>query len=196
MDITKTVYGHYQNRAYALGTLGLRFNLTAEVMAAGLMTVILGLVAWLVVHKTLQLGEMMAVLTLVGTIIPAVISLSLTNIQLQEAHIAFDQMYEYAHLTPEQTGHLPDASFRFESLRIDGLDFRFSGQALLFDGVSLTLCRGEWVALVGESGRGKGTLLQVLQRFYEAEKGQFMLNGHNWRTADTPTWRTALGVVP
>lgn len=141
--ITKTVYGRYQDQAYALGTLGLRFNLTAEVIAALLITAILGAISWLVVQKTLQLGEMMAVLSLVGTIIPAVVSLSLTNIQLQEAHVAFDRMYEYAHLQPELTDHMPDPAFTFESLFIHGLNFRFPGRALLLENVSLHLRRGE-----------------------------------------------------
>ena len=203
--ITQTIYGRYQDRAYALNTLGLRFNLTAEVIAALLITTILGAISWLVVQKTLQLGEMMAVLTLVGTIIPAVVALSLTNMQLQEARIAFDRMYEYAHLTPEPTDNVPadsgsmdvpDSDFRFDSLVIDGLDFRFTGRALLLQNGSLTLRRGEWVTLLGESGSGKSTLLQVLQRFYTPENGQLLVNGHDWQHIEIPTWRTALGVVP
>ncbi|MEZ0487347.1 peptidase domain-containing ABC transporter [Fibrella aquatica] len=194
--ITKTVYGRYQDQAYALGTLGLRFNLTAEVIAALLITAILGAISWLVVQKTMQLGEMMAVLTLVGTIIPAVVSLSLTNIQLQEAHVAFDRMYEYANLQPEPTEHVPDPAFAFESLAIQGLDFRFPGRALLLDTISLNIRRGECVTLLGESGSGKSTLLQVLQRFYTPENGQLLINGHDWHQIDVPTWRTALGVVP
>ena len=194
--ITKTVYGRYQDQAYALNGLSLRFNLTADVIAALLITAILGLISWLVVQKTLQLGEMMAVLTLVGTIIPAVVALSLTNIQLQEARVAFDRMYEYGHLTPEPTENVPDPNFQFESLSVQGLDFRFPGRALLLESASLMVRRGEWVTLLGESGSGKSTLLQMLQRFYPPENGELLVNGHDWQQIDTSTWRKALGVVP
>ena len=65
-DITKTVYGHFQNNVYQLGRVGLRFNLTAEIIAALLIAGLIALTSFLVVDKSLQLGEMMAVLTLTG----------------------------------------------------------------------------------------------------------------------------------
>jgi ATP-binding cassette subfamily B protein len=51
------------------------------------------------------------------------------------------------------------------------------------------------IALVGESGTGKTTLLQVLQRFYTASQGHITSNGNEWLTVTTPTWRRMVGVV-
>ena len=200
-DITKTVYGHFQNNVYKLSRLGLRFNLAAEIIAALLTAGLVALTALLVVNKSLQLGEMMAVLTLTGSILPAVASLALTNIQIQEANVAFERMYEYAHLTPEHqsvTGsdtrlNLP---FAFQSLMVNNLSFRFPGRALLLENGSFSVKKGELVALLGESGCGKSTLLQLLQRFYAPEAGQIILNGVDWHNVDTTTWRQSLGVVP
>ena len=199
-DITKTVYGHLQNNVYQLGRVGLCFNLTAEIIAALLIAGLIALTSFLVADKSLQLGEMMAVLTLTGSILPAVASLALTNIQVQEAHIAFDRMYEYAHLTPEHSptdnSPQPDLSVAFTSLTVSNLSFRFPGRPLLLENGSFSVQKGELVALLGESGCGKSTLLQLLQRFYSPESGQITLNGFDWRKVTTTSWRQLLGVVP
>ncbi|GAB3575248.1 peptidase domain-containing ABC transporter [Spirosoma luteolum] len=198
-SITNVVYGNFQEKVYQLGRLGLRFNLTAEIINALLIAGLIAVTSVLVVQKTLQLGEMMAILTLVGSILPAVASLALTNIQLQEANVAFERMYEYVHLDPEQPANptaTPNPAPGFESMDISNLTFRFPGRPLLLENVSLTVRKGELVALLGESGNGKSTLLQLVQRFYAPENGQLLVNDIDWKHIDTPTWRQLIGVVP
>ncbi|MFD2570639.1 peptidase domain-containing ABC transporter [Spirosoma soli] len=198
--ITQAIYGRFQEQVYNLGRVGLQFNLSAEISSAVLISGLIALTSVLVVQQSLQLGEMMAILTLVGSILPAVAALALTNIQLQEANVAFERMYEYAYLTPE---HEPvdtlaafSPVFTFESLTLRDLSFRFPGRPCLLENVSLEIRRGEFVALLGESGRGKSTLLQVLQRFYTPEAGQIKINNTDWYDVDITTWRHTLGVVP
>ncbi len=200
-EITKAVYGRFQEQVYRLGGVGLRLNLTAEIISALLISGLIAVTSVLVVQKSLQLGEMMAILTLVGSILPAVASLALTNIQIQEANVAFERMYEYAHLTPEHqqptdTSLTSNSAFVFESLVLNKVSFRFPGRPLFLETVSLTVCKGELIALLGESGNGKSTLLQLIQRFYIPEGGRISLNGTDWNATDTVTWRQTIGVVP
>ncbi|GAB4016123.1 peptidase domain-containing ABC transporter [Spirosoma migulaei] len=204
--VTKVIYSHFQDKVYQLGTVGLRLNLTAEIISALLIAGLISVTSFLVVGKSLQLGEMMAVLTLTGSILPAVASLAMTNIQIQEANVAFERMYEYAHLTPEwhrptgqkstNTSIEPDPAFAFSSLTISNLHFRFPGRPLQLDNISLALNKGELIAILGESGCGKSTLLQLIQRFYIPEAGQISLNGNDWITVNTTIWRQIIGVVP
>ncbi|MCX6215432.1 peptidase domain-containing ABC transporter [Spirosoma sp.] len=196
--ITKAVYGNFQNKVYSLTTVGLRLNLSAELISILLIAGLLAVTSFLVVDKSLQLGEMMAILTVVGSILPAVASLAMTNLQIQEANVAFERMYEYAHLNPEypKATQTSVPNFRFESLTIDALNFRFAGRPLLLENISLSIQKGEMIALFGESGHGKSTLLQLIQRFYTPESGQIMVNGTDWHSIDTALWRQSIGVVP
>ncbi|WP_338870400.1 peptidase domain-containing ABC transporter [Spirosoma sp. SC4-14] len=194
--ITRIIYGRFQDKVYQLGQISLRFNLVAELISALLIAGLITLTSVLVVEQFLHLGEMMAILTLAGSILPAVASLAMTNIQLQEANVAFERMYEYAHLTPEQNALGPDLIFTFSSLTIQNLYFRFPGRPLQLENISLALNKGELIVLLGESGSGKSTLLQLIQRFYAPEAGQIRLNGTDWHSVDTTTWRQAIGVVP
>lgn len=200
-QVTRLVYGVFQEKVYRLGQTGLRFGLAAELVGAVLVSVLIAYTSFLVVQNQLKVGEMMALLTMIGTIIPAVSSLTMTNLQLQEAKVAFDRMYEFANLEPEypQTdyaGKQEEEPVLFRSLSLENVTFRFPGRPSLLNAINLTIRRGEWVTLVGESGSGKSTLLQVLQRFYEFEDGQVKVNEVDWCRIHTTTWRQLIGVVP
>ncbi len=83
----------------------------------------------------------------------------------------------------------------FEWLSIGNLDFRFPGRAALLKQVSLQVEKGEIVAIVGESGQGKSTIFQLLQKFYSWEKGTILVNGLPLETIDQSKWRKIIGVV-
>lgn len=196
--LARGVYGQFQARSYALSRLALRFSFWAEAGSALLVAGSIGWAAFLVLGNRLTLGELIAVLGLVGTIVPAVSSLALVNIQVQEARVAFDRMVEFAQTPPEVSGAKQSAplapSNQSDSLEARDVTFRFPGRSPLLDGVSLRVRPGEIVALLGETGSGKSTLLQLLMRFYAPECGEIRLNGHaSWSLVD---WRNRVGLVP
>jgi ATP-binding cassette subfamily B protein len=63
-------------------------------------------------------------------------------------------------------------------------------------GINLRVAAGETVALVGESGAGKSTVMKLLARFYDADEGSVEVDGHDLRTLDLHTFRCQLGYVP
>jgi ABC-type multidrug transport system fused ATPase/permease subunit len=64
------------------------------------------------------------------------------------------------------------------------------------DGLSFTIAPGETVALVGESGCGKTTTLALLQRFYEIESGEILIDDIDIRTYSPHSLRARIAVVP
>jgi len=193
--LTQALFGRLQAAVYGLRQVGLRFGTAAEVLGAVFTTGILALAAYLVVQKALTVGELVGILSMVGTVVPAVGSLALTNLQLQEARVAFERMYEYSKNEPEIAKDAEAAPFDLQRLDVADLSFSFPGRAPLYEGLSLSVGRGELVVLMGESGTGKTTLLQVLQRFYPSNQGRVQANGADWQALTTPTWRRVVGVV-
>ena len=63
-------------------------------------------------------------------------------------------------------------------------------------GVSLTIAPGETVALVGQTGAGKSTLVKLIARFYDVTSGRVLIDGTDVRDFDLPGYRQQLGVVP
>ena len=64
------------------------------------------------------------------------------------------------------------------------------------NGVSLRVSPGETVALVGPSGAGKTTILQLLMRFYDPQQGRVMIDGVDLRTMARGDFRRAIALVP
>ncbi len=179
--LTQQVYALFQQQLYELGLLGNRYGLLTELIGVGLLGGIISLTAFMVLQKQLKLGEMMAIVSLGSTLISSVAKLSTTNIQLQEARVAFDRMREFTELPKEQSEEtkrvtdLMDSGLTtpqpiFENLTIDKLTYRFPGRSPLLRDVSLRVQKGEVVGIVGETGSGKSMLLQILQKFYEPEE--------------------------
>lgn len=63
-------------------------------------------------------------------------------------------------------------------------------------GISLRIAAGETVALVGETGAGKSTVMKLLARFYDPEEGSVDVDGHDLRSIDLHDFRLQLGYVP
>lgn len=198
--LTRAVYGHYQDQIYALGRIGVRFHLWIETCGTAVQVGVLALASVLVLRDALALGVLVAVFQMTGLLVPAARRVATTNVQLQEARVAFDRMYAF---TSIETEYDPEAEHQkadpspFESLEVRHLAFRFPGHERLLRDVSFTVERGEIVTLMGESGSGKSTLLHLLQRFYEPEDGTLIVNGDlGWDEVSIPKWRSLLGVMP
>jgi len=198
--LTSNIYGMYQETIYRLGRIGIGFNFWAEFLGTLLLLAILSWSSLLVLDGILQLGVLVAILQMGNLLIPAALNLSMTNIRLQEARVAFERMYEFTSLEPEYFQKDSDIlipSESLQSLTVKNLDFRFKGQPLLLKNICFNLHNNEIVALLGESGSGKTTLLQILLRFYQQESGEILVNDTIplWDTA-IPVWRQFIGIVP
>lgn len=193
--VTQASYGALQARAYHLSQVSLGFGTVTDLTGTVLIGAILSLAGYSVVTGSLKLGEMVALLSMVGSIIPAVSSLALANIQWQEASIAFDRMFEYTLIQPEAAAPTDAPLPVVEELKLAEVDFRYPGHSLLLKGVSLEVQKGELIAITGNSGSGKSTLLHLLQRFHSATRGIITVNAQDWATVPTATWRRVVGVV-
>ncbi|MFB0908112.1 MAG: ABC transporter ATP-binding protein [Spirosomataceae bacterium] len=154
--------------------------------------------SFMVLNADLQLGEMMAILSIAVGMVGAIARLATTNIQLQEAKVAFDRMYEFAALKPEENNISESTKMGgVKLLVIKDLSSRFAGKSALLKDVNLALKRGEMTVLLGEVGSGKSVLLQIIQRFYGFENGSITVNDStNIQDFNLTDWREKLGVMP
>jgi ATP-binding cassette subfamily B protein len=197
--INKRIYGFFQDKVFHLGKTGIGLQMVADIFGVIITIAVLGTGSWLVVEEKLSIGSLMAVLGISGSIFPAITSLSFANITLQGARVAFDRMYEFTSIKPEFNADEEEdekKTFQFEKLDIRNISFRFPGRKpILFD-VSFSLFKGQSISILGESGGGKTTLLNILQGFYQPEKGSVQFNGENIDKIKLSLLRKSIGVVP
>jgi ATP-binding cassette, subfamily B, bacterial len=99
--------------------------------------------------------------------------------------------------TPPAPNPLPvvglDGAIRFEDVH-----FRYPGTAgaAALSGVDLEIRAGETVALVGETGAGKSTIVKLVARFYDPTAGRVEIDGQDLRHLDLGQLRRRLGIVP
>ncbi len=85
------------------------------------------------------------------------------------------------------------------SARLEFRNMSFSyapGERPALTGVNLAVAPGETVALVGQTGAGKSTLVKLVARFYDATSGHVLVDGVDVRDYDLASYRHRLGVVP
>ena len=81
------------------------------------------------------------------------------------------------------------------AIEIENLRFSYNDGTPVLDDVSLSIAKGETVALLGPPGAGKSTLMNLLVRLYEYEEGSIRMDGRELRTLDRRAVRSAFGMV-
>lgn len=225
-DLTLQIYQLFQETQFQLGKVGIRFSFLNEIVTILYITVMFGLGAWLVYSDLLLLGAFMAVVQMGSQMLPAISRLSMTNIQIQEARVAFDRMHAFTSMEQEELSATPvqikqnkpmqtdgyagmnknDATSeqnRFLKLELHNISFRFPGRAPLLREITMEARVGQMVGVLGESGSGKTTLLHLINRLYNLESGLIRVvlddKKSTIKHADTiplSAWRSQVAIVP
>ncbi|WP_299363078.1 peptidase domain-containing ABC transporter [Winogradskyella sp.] len=194
-NINQLIYGNFQEKNFNLGKINVRLSVFSGVFSVVFLIGTLVYSSIQVYNASIQLGELMAILGIAGSLLPSVASLALITIPINEAKVAFNRMYEFASIEKESKGSV--ALKDFERLELKNLGFRFAGRQQLFSDMNLSVSKNECIAIVGESGSGKSTLGQILQKFYSFENGNIIINNSNSITdIKTSDWRKIIGVIP
>ena len=198
-DRIHSVYNVYQTKGYDLAILGNKYGFVTQLLVAIYISLFFSLGVYYVMSEKLMLGELMAILTMAESIIPSLAGLMVANIQIQEAKVAFNRLYEISSLEkeydPEMANDLTLQTNSKNVLSIENLVFRFPGRSPLLNNIQFRLVTGETVTLFGEVGSGKSTLVDIIQGFYQTEQGQLRLNGQEMNEWDITEWRSEIGVV-
>ncbi len=118
--------------------------------------------------------------------------------QMQRALASGDRLLELVNtetLTPDGLLGPEALPSDWREIRFEDVWFSYSGEDWVIRGISMTIRRGETVALVGDSGGGKSTLVALLMRFYHPIRGRITIDGTDIREFTLDAWRSRIGLV-
>ena len=152
----------------------------------------------------LTTGALIAYLLYIDMVFSPVQQLSQVFDGYQQAMVGLRRITDLLRLrtsTPPP-GRPVDAGRLRGRIELRDVDFSYGAvsgkhsEANALSGINLTVEPGETVALVGQTGAGKSTLVKIIARFYDATGGQVLADGTDIREYDLASYRHQLGIVP
>lgn len=147
----------------------------------------------------MQVGDMMAFIQYTMQIIMAFLMICMISIMLPRAAVSATRVDEVLTSTtlindPKQPKHLKEGKGMVE---FDHVSFRYPGaeEDVLHD-ISFTAKPGETTAIIGSTGSGKSTMVNLIPRFYDVTEGKITIDGEDIRNVTQHELRDQLGYVP
>jgi len=180
--VVMRVWAIYHPSMYLFGSLGI-----VLVVAVG---------AKMVLSGAMQLGDLIAFLMLTGFLYEPIGRLHQLNQLVQAGRAAGERVFEIID-TPIEPGlaDRKDIARIAGDIRYENVTFAYAEGLPALRNVSFHARPGETVALVGATGSGKSTLVNLVTRFYEYTSGEILIDGRSIREYNLRALREAIGVV-
>jgi ATP-binding cassette, subfamily B, bacterial len=180
--VVMRVWAIYHPSMYLSGSLGI-----VLVVAVG---------AKMVLSGAMQLGDLVAFLMLTGFLYEPIGRLHQLNQLVQAGRAAGERVFEIID-TPIEPGlaDIGDVARIAGDIRYEHVTFAYAEGLHALKNVSFHARPGETIALVGATGAGKSTLVNLLTRFYEYTRGEILIDGRSIREYNLRALREAIGVV-
>ena len=173
------------------------YNPSMSLFASLGMTLVVGFGAQAVLNHELSVGELTGFLLLAGFLYDPIGRLHSLNQILQAGRAAGERVFEILDEQPEpETAgeEQPVQKIRGE-VEFKKISFSYRSEVSVLHDVTLHALPAQTIALVGKTGAGKSTIVQMLTRFYEYETGEILLDGVSIRDVPRSLLRQSIGMV-
>ncbi len=148
--------------------------------------------------KTLKPSEFLVFLMAIFQMMPPIKELSSVNNRIQESSAAADRVFEILDTEPRIKNienPLPLNDFN-DTIEFQNVSFHYDdSEELVLDTINLKVKKGNVIAIVGSSGAGKTTMVDLLPRFYDPTSGKVLFDGTDIKSARLEDLRKLMGIV-
>lgn len=178
------------------GTMIDGWNTFWEVLLEWSVTIVLYLLGgWLICTGSLTIGAVFAFSSYSGYVTGPVSAL--INLKMYFARImpSARRLFQFLDMETEQDGGKEVVTSRPPKLEFCNVQFRYEESRSILRDVNFTVEPGEKVAIIGQNGSGKSTILNLLLRFYHPNSGQVLAEGVNVKLLSLEEYRSLFSVV-
>jgi ATP-binding cassette, subfamily B, bacterial len=175
----------------------IQFPLVTVIQAMGIFLLFI-LAAWQIGIGSLSVPQFISYAAAVGLIIDPILFTTNNYNQIKQTEASLDRIFELFKYQPTVAEApnaivLPPIQGKIE---YSHLEFGYNPQEPILTGFNLQIAAGEKIALVGASGAGKTTLINLLSRFYDPQNGTIAIDGIDIATVTLQSLRRQIGLVP
>ena len=151
----------------------------------------------LVIRGQLTAGELVAFLSYLGLLVQPVRRLGMIIPAVTQAAVSGQRIFEILDAKSEvrEEPGAPALPPVQGYVRFDHVSFAYFGRHRVLEDISFEACPGQVVALLGATGSGKSTIINLIPRFYDPTGGRIMIDGHDIRQVTLDSLRTQIGIV-
>ncbi|MGX7092783.1 ABC transporter ATP-binding protein [Hutsoniella sourekii] len=150
---------------------------------------------FLVIYQRIQVGDILAFIQYSQRITRPIYTMAEMANLLQETFASAERIFEFLDAPEEVETQEAVIEAPVEKIEFDHVSFAYeTGQPVIND-FSLTVKQGQTVAIVGPTGAGKTTLINLLLRFYDVDSGSIRINGTDIRSVPREELRDLFGMV-
>jgi subfamily B ATP-binding cassette protein MsbA len=150
---------------------------------------------WLIMKNVVTIGDFFSFLTAIFLIYTPAKRLAKVNVGIQQAGAPFNRIYNLLSEQKEIDGEEELKPFNKE-VEFKGVSYIYPyARQKVLDNINLEIKKGEIIAIVGKSGEGKTTLVNLLPRFYTPSEGKIYIDGMDISMATFNSLRSQFGIV-
>jgi ATP-binding cassette, subfamily B, bacterial MsbA len=147
-----------------------------------------------IMNGNLTVGGLIAFSSFINYLFGPAQSLFNLSIGIQRSLAACERIFEIMDIAPEKEGK-NDIQIKRGVVIFENVSFSYDDKEPVFENVSFSADSNETVAIVGRSGVGKTTLVSLIPRFYEIQKGKILIDGEYIKDAKLKSLRKQISIV-
>ena len=173
--------------------LGPMFTTMSTITIA--LTALLG--GWLALRDIVTVGVIATFVVYINNFFRPIRGIAMLYNHLQSALAGVERIFEVLDAQPDVAdvdGALPLVDIE-GAVAFNAVTFGYDPEKPVLEDVQLTAAAGQMIALVGPTGAGKTTIINLLSRFYDVQQGAIMIDGRDIRSVTQDSIRSQLGIV-
>jgi ATP-binding cassette subfamily B protein len=194
----RNVVGEYREANLYTGRVNAIYGPTTLTIGILGQALLLGIGGNMVLKGQMQLGVLVAFLLYLGRFFQPIQLLVQQYNLLQQGRSSIIRLRELLETPPsvEETEGAADLAVVDGGIEFRGITFGYDPDRPVLTNVDLRIAPGESVAFVGPTGAGKSTMAKLVNRFYDPQAGQILVDGVDISTVTLHSLRSQIGVVP
>ena len=202
------LYNHQKEKFFGILTKSFKLTIKNTQRTAWLspvmhMIIAVGMAAaiwygsYLIKSKSITAGDFVAFITAMLMLYTPIKNIGKNFNAVQLSLMAIERVFEMIDMPIQidEKENAKEMKTLEKGIEFKNVDFSYTPEKQILKNINLTIQKGQTVALVGNSGGGKSTIISLIPRFYDVENGEILIDGENLKNLSTHSVREQIAVV-